>query len=204
MERFRDFRVIIPFCILGGNVGFGKMRAVIRNAKAVGCRTVTIAGIPFIEQDRRQRALDSVQDVRSMTDRLLIIDMATTPVIFKSERTADQVVRMVDFTVLYTVNALAKAIEGPFFSIFEDDAYTFAYSTDTIALNAVMSALDAMICKADFSRKSVIMLSAHMTSGECDIIAEQFVKSTGSMPEIIRREDKDDSKVLVFLPIKAE
>ncbi len=202
--RFRDFRVIIPFCILGGDVGYSKMCTVIRNAKMVGCKVVTIAGIPFIEQDRRQRALDSISEVKALTDRLLIIDMAVTPVIFKSERTADQVVRMVDYTVLYTVNALAKAIEGPFFSIFEDEAYTFAYSTDTVALNAVMSALEAMILKADFSKKSVIMLSSHMTSGECEIISEEFVKSTGSMPEIIRREDKDDSKVLVFLPIKDE
>jgi len=203
-DRFREFRVIIPFCILGGVVGYSKMSTVIRNAKAVGCKVVTIAGIPFIEPDRRKRAIDSVSEVKALTDRLLVIDMATTPVIFKSERKADQVLKMVDFTVLYTVNALAGAIEGPFFSVFEDDAYTFAYSTDTIALNAIMSALEAMTFKADFSKKAIIMLSSHMTSGECDIICEEFVKTTGSMPEIVRREDKDDSKVIVFLPIKDE
>ena len=50
--------------------------------------------------------------------------------------------------------------------------------------------------------KSVVMVSSGFGTAQMESIFNTVVSMTGIVPDIVKREDGDDTKVLTFLPVQ--
>lgn len=201
----RGMRVVMIFSMLGGSSGTGMTPLVAECAHQEGCQVVTVAGLPMVEEVdglRRRRALDALPELLGVSDRMIILDMAVTPRIYP-ELKADSALRRFASSLAFAARSMAWLMEGPFFSTFYRQVYTVAYTTDMDPSSAVARARDASMFDTDPSfGKSVVMVSSGFGTAQIESIYSTVVSMTGIVPDIVKREDGEDTRVLVFLPVQ--
>ncbi len=204
-ERLRGVRVAFVFAVLGGFSGTDMLIDIATIARQEGCKVVSIAGIPMgFEKDRRDRAMRALGRVVAVSDRLILFDMATVLKVVSEDRDPkfDALMRISAKATVFALDCLAHLVEGPFFSTFSEVSYTFSYKSDENPVDAVMGAMGSYTFPTDPElAKAVVFVSSTLLQAERDMIFDTVVSSTGILPDIVKREDTDDTKVAVFLPV---
>ena len=126
---------------------------------------------------------------------------------------------MASRSIVFAVDNLAHMMEGPFFSTFPKKIYTFAYTNDLDPSKAVTRAMDSTMFETspDFGKMIVLVSSGFGTAqtesiyytlvssgfgtAQTESIYYTIVSMTGIVPDIVKRDDREDTKVLVFLPV---
>lgn len=204
-SRLEGVRVVMVFAMLGGESGTRYMPEIISMARDAGCRVVSIASIPWeLEQERRARAMEALPLVVGSSDRTLLMDVQTLVDIRagKPEQKVHSFFRVTARALRFAIGSLASMLEGPFFSIFSQRAYTFAYANEMSPARAVEVAMESTVFETDPAMgKAVVAVSAGFGTAQKESIFETVVGRTGIIPEIVQREDMEDTKVLVYLPV---
>lgn len=199
--RMHGMRVVIMFSVLGGWSSSGILPVIAKCARAEGCSVVTVAGLPF-EASRRDKGLRMMNEVLEMSDRMFVVDMAAYSRIYP-DLVVHRVMNLIASSVSFSVRNLAHLMEGPFFSTFYKKVYTVAYTTDMSPSNAVARAADASAFEVDPAYgKSIIMVSSGFGTAQIESIYNTVVSMTGIIPDIVKREDADDTRVLTFIPVQ--
>ena len=196
-------RVVFVYAMLGGESGTGMMARVIECARRSGCRTVALAGIPWRpEVDRRLKALQALDGIASSADRTFLMDVDTVAVINGDSR-PDSFFRVLTRTSYMAMDSLTSIVDGPFFSTFPEKAYTFSYVNDMDPASAVERALGATAFPTDPAYgKLIVTVSSGFGTAQIEQIFHTVVSNTGIIPDIVKRDDREDTKVLVFLPVR--
>ena len=207
-KSMKNYRVVIPFMILGGELSTSIVRDVISCARECECKVVSVLGMPLeIEQVRRQRAVKNLSDVVALSDCSLVFDMQKSMDIFSEQyvdRKFDFFLKMIDRVVMKSIESIIECLNGPFFTIFKEKLYAFASFNDVLPLNAVRKAWDQMMFDNDTLKEScVVMVSSRISTAEMEEIGNVIVMEKGIMPEVVRRSDTEDSKVIVFKAVRS-
>ena len=203
--RMRGKRVVFVLSILGGDTGLNMMHHVIGVARDHGCSVVSLVGVPMkFEEGRRGRAMDALPELVVQSDRLFILDVDT---IFNMNihRRSHFLFNAIDSSISFAAHGLYDAMEGPFFSTFTQKVYTFAYSSELDPADAVNKALDSTMFESDpAGGKLIVLVGSGFGRAEVDSVYGTVVGMSGIMPDIVKRSDCEDTKVLVFLPVSPD
>ena len=196
-------RIVILFSILGGGSGIGMLRVAAECAHREGCSIVSIVGIPWgFEHERRKKAVSVLPEVVSLSDRMIILDIDTINRIYPDIRFR-HIMNQVANTISFAVRSIVGLMNGPFFSTFSQKIYTVAYTSDLEPSKAVSRAVESSMYDVDPAfAKSVVMISAGHGSAQVDAIFNTVVSTTGIIPDIVKRDDREDTKVLTFIPVQ--
>ncbi len=202
-KSMRNYRVVIPFLIMGGEVGTAIIRDVISCARQEDCRIVSVLGIPMqMEPDRRDRAIHNLSDVVAMSDCSLVFDMQKAMDLSMKaygDRKFDFFLRMIDRVIMFSIHSIIECLEGPFFTVFKERLYAFASSNDILLENAVKGAWDTMLFDDNSAKgDSIVMVSSNITTAEVDDLRNMMAREYGVMPEVLRRSDSESAKAIVF------
>lgn len=168
----------------------------------MGCRVVSVVGLPMaFETERRKRAMAVLPQVLDYSDRVFILDMGSINRIYPDVKFI-HILRMASRSIVFAVDNLAHMMEGPFFSTFPKKIYTFAYTNDLDPSKAVTRAMDSTMFETspDFG-KMIVLVSSGFGTAQTESIYYTIVSMTGIVPDIVKRDDREDTKVLVFLPV---
>jgi hypothetical protein len=158
------------------------------------------------ENDRRERGLRKLPEIVALSDCSLVVDMQR---IFDvnlemGDRQWTRFLKMSDHLIRNSIKAIVDYMQGPFFSTFNDSMYAFVPTTDVLPVEAVMKSWDNMMFEnGRETDKSIIMLASNVKSSEIDEISGRVARKCGRVPEIVIREDSDDSKVIVFRSVRS-
>ncbi len=204
-KRIKGLRVVFLFAVVGGEYGTDRMLDIARISREEGCKVVSIVGIPMgFEPDRRKRAFDCLDILVDSSDRTILFDMDTVLKLTSGglDLKIDAIFRISALATSYAVNCLAHLVEGPFFSTFPEKVYTFSYQADIDPAVAVENALESSTFPTDPAvGKVIIFVSSAFGPAQMESIFETVVSNTGITPDIIKRDDREDTRVAVFLPV---
>lgn len=202
-EIFTGKRVAMVFSVLGGGMGTGMMPVVMGCARECGCKVISISGIPMMfEATRREKAMEALPEIISMSDRSFILDVETLNVLYPSIKFRN-VLEVYSRTVAFALQNMYRTMEGPFFSMFSQRVYTFAYASDIEPVIAVSKAMENPMVETDPSAgKLILYVSSSFGTAEKESMTDAIVSMSGILPEIVKREDREDTKVLLFLSVK--
>lgn len=188
--------------MLGGISGTGAVPSILKSAKSVGSRTVSILGLPMeYESDRRVRALEALDHLSSLSDRVFMMDEELLMHLYPDVKVC-RVFPMVANTMIFMIRTLLDMIRGPFFSTFYEKAYTFSYVTDMNPVGAVGRAMESTMFDTDPELgKPVVAVSSTFGQAEIDAATSIIAQKTGTVPDIVKRKDSEDARVLVFLSV---
>ena len=202
-EIFTGKRVAMVFSVLGGGTGTGMMPVVMGCARECGCKVVSISGIPMMfEVTRREKAMEALPEIIAMSDRSFILDVETLNILYPSIKFRN-VLEVYSRTVAFALQNMYRTMEGPFFSMFSQRVYTFAYASDIEPVIAVSKAMENPMVETDPSAgKLILYVSFSFGTAEKESMTDAIVSMSGILPEIVKREDREDTKVLLFLSVK--
>ena len=202
-EIFTGKRVAMVFSVLGGGTGTGMMPVVMGCARECGCKVVSISGIPMMfEATRREKAMEALPEIIAMSDRSFILDVETLNILYPSIKFRN-VLEVYSRTVVFALQNMYRTMEGPFFSMFSQRVYTFAYASDIEPVIAVSKAMENPMVETDPSAgKLILYVSSSFGTAEKESMTDAIVSMSGILPEIVKREDREDTKVLLFLSVK--
>ena len=207
-EALEDKRVCLTFTLLGGELGTDIVKDVIRCAREKGCKVVSVFGIPMdFEKERRERAFSNLHEMVALSDCTLVADMQRSFDVnleYNKERDWTVFLKSSDSMIRNSIKAIVDFMQGPFFSVFGENLYAFVPSYDVLPINAVMKSWDRMMFdNGRATDKSVIMLGSNVKTSEIDEIRGRVAMLCGTLPEIVIREDSDDSKVITFRSVRS-
>lgn len=201
--KLHGMRVAVVFAVLGGGSGTGMMPEVAQYAREEGCHVVSFVGIPMeFERERRERAKEALADVLGISDRMFILDMEYINRIYPDVK-FHHILNKLANTISFSVRSMAHLMEGPFFSTFSKKLYTLAYTTGLSPSEAVSRAEDASAFDVDPTYgKSVVMVSSRFGTAEREATFDAIVGLTGIVPDIVTRDDAEDTRIITFLPVQ--
>ncbi len=204
-SRMEGMRIVFILSILGGETGISMMRRLIGSARDRGCSVVSLVGIPMsFEYTRRERAMAALPELVGISDRLFILDVDAVQHM-NVDRRILFMMRMIDSSISFAAYGLSDAMEGPFFSTFTQKVYTFAYSSELDPADAVNKALDSTMFESDpAGGKLIVLVGSGFGRAEVDSVYSTVVGMSGIIPDIVKRSDCEDTKVLVFLPVSPD
>ncbi len=196
-------RIAFVYAVLGGRLGGRIMSEVAVRAKVAGCRVVAVVGIPMpFERDRRGRAAGFILELAQAADRTLLLDEAVVWSLSPPETKFRAFLGATANTLAFAVENLSWMAEGPFFSTMSQRAYTYACVTDFVPADAASRAVRAAAYPVDLSKEgAVVAVGSGVTDGQIEDLSERMAAETGTVPDVVRRADAEDTKVLVFLPV---
>ena len=202
-DFFKGRRIAIIFTVLGGGTGNGMMPTIIQCARSSGCSVVSLVGIPMsFEKDRRDRALELLPGLVELSDRMFVMDLEILNRLFPRIKFRNGL-EVHARTVAFALENMYRLMNGPFFSTFSQRIYTFAYASDLDPLTAVTKAMESPMVETDPSEgKLILFVSSGFGTAEEESIIQDVVSISGILPEIIRREDLEDTKLLMILSVK--
>lgn len=199
--RLRGMRVALIFSVLGGWSSSGILPVIAECARLEGCSVVSIAGLPF-EPTRRDKGLAMMNEVLGLSDRMFVIDVAAYSKIYPDYK-VHRTLNLVATAVSFSVKNLSAVMDGPFFSTFSKKLYTLAYTTGLSPSEAVSRAEDASAFDVDPTYgKSVVMVSSRFGTAEREATFDAIVGLTGIVPDIVTRDDAEDTRIITFLPVQ--
>ncbi len=193
-------RAVIAFAMLGGGAGAGTVPAIAECAHDAGCSFVSVIGVPY-EPDRRYAAFESLSEIAKASDRMFVFDTLTIDRLHPNAK-IHHALNMIASTVQMAIRAIASLVDGPFFSTFTKKAYTLAYTTSFYPSEAVARASEASLFEPDPEHgRCVVFVSSRFGTAELESISSTVAEKLGMIPDIVRRDDAEDTKVLTFLPV---
>lgn len=194
-------RAVIAFAMLGGGAGAGTMPAVAECAHDAGCSFVSVIGVPYETESRRYGAFESLSEIAEVSDRMFVFDTLTIGRLHPNAK-IHHALNMIASTVQMAIRAIASLVDGPFFSTFTKKAYTLAYTTSFYPSEAVARASEASLFEPDPEHgRCVVFVSSRFGTAELESISSTVAEKLGMIPDIVRRDDAEDTKVLTFLPV---
>ena len=206
-KKFKRYRVVVPFIILGGSFGMDRIREIIDMARESGCKVVSVFGIPMeFEIERRERALRSLTSFSSSSDCSFVIDMQRFFGITKDQETKmwNDFIMASNRTLMFCVSSLVDYLSGPFFSTFTKQMYSFTYHSGMIPEDTVAEGWNGLLFDQNPELDDVIvMVSRDTNSSEIDGIRNRIARDHGVLPQIIRRSDAESTKFLIFRAVRS-
>jgi len=201
-EAFKGYRAVIVFSILGGGTGTGMVPVILQTAAGCGCRTISVMGLPMLlEKERRALAQGVLGEISAHSDRMYLLDEDAV-IRMSPDAKAHSFFRMISHSIIFTVKCIADLLSGPFFTTFFDKVYTFAYVSEMNPVLAVEKAVNSSVpTVVDPIGRIVVAVSSDIGSVESDAIYEKVADMTGVMPDIVRRNDKEGTKMVVFFSV---
>ena len=194
-------RIVFAFAMLGGGTATGVLPILSQCAHDVGCEFVTILGLPF-ESGRREMSMEYLNEAVSVSDRAFLADTVSLTRLYP-DMVMHRAMNMMATSLQFAMNALATLADGPFFSTFTRKVYTIAYTSALYPSDAVARAAEASMFDVDPSYgKSVVMVSSGFGSAQIESIFNTVASMTGIIPDIVKRDDFEDTKVLTFIPVQ--
>ncbi len=205
-ERLRGVRVSMAFAMLGSKSGTESLLTVADCARNSGCKVISIVGIPWeAEPDHRDKAMQVLGDVLERSDRTFLMDVQTIAELRVEEMDPNpySFFKTSEYALGFAIRILAGMTDGPFFSTLPEKAYTFSYVNDIDPAEAVQRALGATVFPTDPAYgKLIVTVSSGFGTAQIEQIFHTVVSNTGIIPDIVKRDDREDTKVLVFLPVR--
>ena len=201
-ELLAGYRVAVIFGVLGGATATGMIPAIIECARTCGCRVVSVVGVPMVfEEDRRARALAALPSVSAISDRMFIMDVEAMNRL--NDVKIRNALKVNSRIVAFMVDNLFRMLNGPFFSTFSQPVYTFAYVSDMDPAVATERAMETTVFETDAAEgKLIVLIGNGYGPADTDRIRDAVTSQSGILPEILPRDDAEDSKVLVFASVK--
>lgn len=208
VKKVKGYRVVVPFAVLGGETGTDMIKDVIMLARDNRCKVVSVFGIPMaFEEIRRDRALKNLSGLVALSDVSLVLDMQKFVDLnlgINQNRDWVQFLKMSDRMVMFAVMSLVRYMDGPFFTTFTNSLYAFVIHNEMFPVDAAMKGWESLW----FDRNpqlddAVIMVGASTSSAEMDDIRDNIVRKYGTLPQIVKRSDPDDSKVIVLKAVRS-
>ena len=198
-EAFQGYKAVVVFSIFGGGTGTGMVPVILRCARECGCRTISVIGIPLsFESARRKLAQGALGKVSEASDRMYVLDEDSVVRMCPDAR-VNSTFRMISHSIIFTVKCIADLLSGPFFSTFFDKVYTFAYVSEMNPVKAVEKAITAS--GDDPAGGIVVAVSSDLGEAESGAIYDKVAEMTGMVPDIVRRNDREDTKMVVFFSV---
>lgn len=203
-EKLNGVRVVFVFAMLGGESGTRMLQEVAGYAKDEGCKVVSVVSIPWkLEPDRRQKALDALMNIVDVSDRVLLLDIQTIVELREVDSKANEFFRSVRSVIKFVLNGLAQMLNGPFFTTFVEKVYTFSYVNDIDPVRAVGYAMNATAFPTDPSYgRMIVTVGGGFETAHIEQVFDTVANNTGIIPDIVRREDREDTKVVIYLPVQ--
>jgi hypothetical protein len=201
-EAFKGYRSAIVFSMLGGGTGTGMVPVILDCAKECGCRTISVIGLPMsFESERRGRAQKVLGKISDSSDRMYLLD-GDAIIRMCPDAKAPSILKMISHSIIFTVKCIADMLSGPFYSTFFDKIYTFAYVSELNPIIAIEKAVDSSIpAVVDPVGRIVVAVSSKLGEAESDAIYDKVAAMTGVVPDIVRRNDREDTKIVVFFSV---
>lgn len=194
-------RIVFGFAMIGGATATNALMMLSQCSHEAGCEFVTVIGIPF-EDGRREAAMATISDIVAVSDRSFILDSVALTRLYP-DMVMHRALNMMATSIQFAVKALISLVDGPFFSTFTRKVYTIAYTSALYPSDAVARAAEASFFDVDPSYgKSVVMVSSGFGSAQIESIFGTVASMTGIIPDIMKRDDFEDTKVLTFIPIQ--
>ena len=107
-----------------------------------------------------------------------------------------------DYTLTYATRALTDYAKGPFFSTFPRKVYTIAYASGMVVDDMVSRAMRSMMFPTELDNgMMVVMVGKDAEPARLDDLKDAVISIAGILPDIVRRDDDEGSKILIFIPI---
>ncbi len=205
MSQLEGVRVALVLAVLGGDTGSAALSEAVGCAKEAGCRAVAVVGMPMrYENERRERAKEAVSRNIGRVDRMFIVDNeeAREQYDFGTLLKVDSFFRSYEYRISYAISIVASMIEGPFFSTFFARSYTFSYVSAWDPGDAVLEAMDSALFPTDPGcGKMIVSVGSGFGQADVEQVLQSIVSKTGITPDVVPRDDLEDNKMLVFLPV---
>lgn len=194
---------VMSVAVLGGGVGSGAMSVVLECAKDLKKMAIAVVGIPFsVEASRRKAALGQLQDVILSADRTIIFDMDRTIVAVGGDTDVSGILGKINVLMCDAICRISELMDGPFFSLFSEKAYTVAYANSADPEKAALNAINNGYTDTDPSHgKIIIDTDSEFWPQDIELISGAVCNRTGILPEVVSRKKGKGTGMMMFIPI---
>ncbi len=182
---------------LGGGTGTGMAPLLAHRARAAGSRTVSVICVPMEFEGRDKKAYDSMRELIGCTDRTVQIDLDTAAAGSPSS-SFEEVIASADRTARDAICRIAEMMDGPFFSIFVEKAYTLTAVGDGKPEEKVPEAMKKPLFRSDPAYGKAVIHADRETYRFRKTISDEVCSMTGIIPEII---ESGRAGTMVFIPV---
>ncbi len=204
-SKLDGIRVALLFSVLGGDLGSAVFSEVVARARSAGCKVVAVVGMPMrFEENRRGLAERTVRENIDLVDRLFIVDnqLVYGQYDHVNDLRAESFFKTYEYWMTFAMSTVASMLEGPFFSTFYAKSYTFSYVNAWNPGEAVAEAMSAALFPTDPGcGKLIVSVGSGLDGADKEQVFQSIVSKTGIMPDIVPRDDLEDNKMLLFLPV---
>lgn len=199
-EMFDGKRIAILLSTLGGGTGTGMTPEIMKCAHDSGCKVVSMVIIPMaFEKERRGVAISVLPELIELSDRMFVLDLESANSLYPNIKFHNSL-EVYSRTVAFAIENLYRQMDGPFFSMFSQKVYTFAYASEMDPVSAVTKAMEFPMVETDPTEgKLILFVGAGFGTAEVEMITAEITSMSGILPEIVKREDLEDTKLLMFL-----
>lgn len=198
----RDTRLVFVFSMLGGMAATELPKVIMECARSCGCRVVQILGLPMrFEKDHRARAEEAMRELAGLSDATFLVDMESL-MAFDDDNSFRVVLEYHAYALTFATRTLTAYARGPFFSTFPHKVYTIAFASGMSPEHVVSRAMKSMMFPTELDNGMMVMMVGKGTDpSRIEGLRDSVISVAGILPDIIRRSDDEDSKVLIFVPV---
>lgn len=199
-EKISKSHAVVVTAALGGGIGSGAISYILEKAKRSRKMSVAVVGLPLIfESSRRQAALDQLNNIVSNADRTLIVDM--NMIDLSGTNFFSTAIDETNRIMCDAIERLCRMIDGPFFSLFYEKAYTISYHDGLDPEKTAIIALNSGFVDANPDHgKIIINVDDKFSSTDCNMILRSVCDRTGIMPDLVH-DKEGTSGMMMFIPI---
>ena len=196
-------RNIIVAAGLGGGTGSGAIPVISECARSLKMKMVSVVSIPMsFEEERRAYAMRQLGKVTEISDRTIVFDIERMPDMGGGGMMISQAIDCTNEMMREAMLRVTNMLDGPFFSLLSEKAYTVAYATGSDPAEASIRALESTFFETDISRGKIIVTSDSIISrSEEEAVMKEICDRTGIMPEVVSGEFEEGHGMLLFIPI---
>jgi len=182
---------------LGGGTGAGMAPLLAERSRAAGARTVSVICAPMEFEGRGRKAYESLAEMMGHADRVVQIDLDLVASGSPSS-SFDEVIAVADRIAGEAICRIAEIMEGPFFSIFTEKAYTVAQVRDGAPEEKVPEAMTDPLWKSDPAYGKAVIHADAATYRMRKEVNDEVCSMTGIIPEIA---ESGRPGTMVFIPV---
>ena len=196
---------IIVTAGLGGGTGSGAIPVIAECAREENMKLVSVVSIPMpFEVTRRTRALLQMKAVIEVSDRTILFDIGRMPEMGGGAMRISSAIASADEMMKEVIVRVKSMLNGPFFSLLSEKAYTVAYSLGSDPVRTVIRAMDAPLFKTDLNCGKIIVTSdSSISRSESGALTQEVCSRTGIVPDVVPGDTDGDHGILLFIPISS-
>ncbi|MDD2935872.1 MAG: hypothetical protein AB7E75_04895 [Candidatus Methanomethylophilaceae archaeon] len=182
---------------LGGGTGTGMAPLLAERSRAAHARTVSVICAPMEFEGRGKKAYGSLAELMGHADRVVRIDLDLVAARDPSS-SFEEVIAAADMIARETICRIAEIMEGPFFSIFTEKAYTVTQLRGGAPDENVPEALRNPLSGTDPAYGKAVIHADSVTYRAREAVSDEVCSMTGIMPEIV---ESGRQGTMVFIPV---